>query len=921
VPTPRLGRISASACLAAGLVLGFATRAETTALIADRDTMITTRDDHTSSGATGRVCVGRNGQGSTCRALFHFDVSGIPAGSTVTAAEVDLWIDPNSIAPGGDVDLFPLLEDWGEGGSVAPQGGCQGAAAAQDDATWDFRFYDVGSGAGTAWATRGGTMSFPASATLRVDNVAGVNTWISAQLAADVQGWIDSSGATNFGWLVRQTVEAGSANALRFRTRQNGSTSQRPRLRVTFDPPVVDGACCLPGNTCIDVSAAECLAQGGLFQGVGTSCATTVCIDPTGACCDPSGSCQELTELNCTAGGGSYVGDDESCALADCPIVLEPFVDPLPRPAVAQPITGIPGGEASYTISMREVRQKLHRDLPSTTVWGYGDGPSGATYPGPTIEARVDAPVTIEFVNDLRDLSAPGEPKPLRTDHYLAVAGTAPPPECHIHGAEDRAKTVVHLHGGHVPAVFDGYPEDNYDPGESLTFVYPNDQQPGTIWYHDHALGITRLNVYMGLAGFYLIRDEFEQSLGLPAGEFEIPLAIQDRSFFPDGSLDYPADIQEMFLGDFALVNGVVWPRLDVKQGKYRFRLLNGSGTRSYSMTLNRLGQIGIRNLTFVQIGTDGGLIEAPLPLDEITLAPAERADVIVDFEGLPVGTRVILTNDDPDLPFVMKFVVLDEAGDTGAIPAALRPLRRLEEFDAIRSRDFTLQKSGDACGGIWKINDLGWDDIVEYPQLGTTEIWRFVNPSNVTHPMHMHLVFFQLLDRIPIGGGPPVPPEPSEVGWKDTVRAPPGMITRVIARFEDYSGKYAYHCHILEHEDHEMMRQFWSVEAIELSWDGAGMSWPAQPGATGYDVVRGDLNELVASGGNFFLSSVTETCVAADTGATSFTDPTPVPPGDGFWYLTRAIDAGGTSTYDSGFGSQQDFRDDEIAGSGNDCP
>ena len=191
----------------------------------------------------------------------------------------------------------------------------------------------------------------------------------------------------------------------------------------------------------------------------------------------------------------------------------------------------------------------------------------------------------------------------------------------------------------------------------------------------------------------------------------------------------------------------------------------------------------------------------------------------------------------------------------------------------------------------------------------------------NMMHPMHMHLVMFQVLDRQPIGGGLSIPPDPSETGWKDTARAEAGMITRVIARFEDYPGLFAYHCHIAEHEDQEMMRQFRAVEAIRLDVEPDLLSWSAQPGATGYDVVRGDLLELRATGGNFAFSSVTTTCLGPDVNGTLISDTDPLSPGQGFWYLVRARDAGGQGTYDSGAAAQIDRRDDEIVTSGNDCP
>lgn len=903
--------------------------ADSVDLGASQDTMILDEDEATSNGSGVYTCVGNNGLGWIERGLYLFDVSSIPAGSTVTDVALSLWVAPNSGGSASSVDLHLLLESWGEGSSDAPSGECAGTEAEDNDATWNYRFYDAGSGGGSPWSNLGGTFFSPASASQSVTNSAAEFTWSSSQMIADVQGWVNSGGATNFGWLLKKPLEDSSGNSLRFRSRQNSQISQRPKLSVTFTPPPAEGACCQLGATCSELTSTQCMTLGGTYQGGGTTCAMTTCVDPTGACCDPAGTCSSESQLDCQAAGAVYQGDDESCGMVDCPIVLEPFVDALPLPAVAQPTSGSAGATASYTIAMREVQQQLHRDLPPTTVWGYGDGPTGASFPGPTIEAGVHQPVTIDFVNDLRESDAPGSP--LRVDHYLEVAGTEPPPACHIHGAQDKAKAVVHLHGGHVPAAVDGYPEDNYEPGNSLQFVYPNNQPPATIWYHDHALGITRLNVYMGLAGFYLIRDGFEQGLGLPSGEFEIPLAIQDRSFNPDGTLSYPADIQEVFFGDFVLVNGKVWPYLEVKQGKYRFRMLNGSGSRTYRMTLDRLGVPGDADLPFTQIGTDGGLLPAPLTFDELTLAPAERADVIIDFEALPIGSEVVLTNDAPApfpgaegigvIPKVMKFVVSPGVGHVAAVPAALRPVESIPQSASIRTRDFRLRKVDDACGGIWLINDLKWDDITEYPQLGTTEIWRFINPSSVMHPMHMHLVFFQVLDRIPIGGGPAVPPAANELGWKDTVRADPGMITRVIARFEDYAGKYAYHCHILEHEDHEMMRQFWSVEAIDLSLTGGDITWSAQPGAVGYDVIRGDLGQLRSTAGDYGAAPVAVTCLANNTASTAVSSGGDPSAGAGYFYLTRAVEAEGAATYDSGSSSQSGLRDAEIAASGNDCP
>jgi spore coat protein A, manganese oxidase len=420
--------------------------------------------------------------------------------------------------------------------------------------------------------------------------------------------------------------------------------------------------------------------------------------------------------------------------------------------------------------------------------------------------------VTVKWINDLRDTSGA-----LRTNHYLAVDTCLHGPD--MEGAKPR--TVVHLHGGKVAQKDDGYPEETFLPGESRTNFYPNNQPAATIWFHDHALGITRLNVYMGLAGLYLIRDAAENALGLPAGAYEIPLVIQDRKFRADGSLVYPATWDEHFFGDTIIVNGKVWPYLIVNQGKYRFRIVDGSTSRAYTLALSSGG-------TIYQIGSDGGMLPAPVPLSELTLLPGERADVIIDFASYTNGAEVLLTNGAPApfpgspgagvIPYVMKFIVTNIIGHTAPLPATLRSIGRLYETNAFTQREFILKKSADACTGAkWLINDLSWDDITEFPVLGTTEVWSFINRSGVAHPMHLHLVLMQILDRQPflftndmvVPTAARVPPTPNEAGWKDTVRANPSEITRVIMRFDGFAGRYPYHCHIIEHEDHEMMRQF----------------------------------------------------------------------------------------------------------------
>lgn len=339
----------------------------------------------------------------------------------------------------------------------------------------------------------------------------------------------------------------------------------------------------------------------------------------------------------------------------------------------------------------------------------------------------------------------------------------------------------------------------------------------------------------------YIIRNEQEDSPGLPSGKYEIPLIIQDKSFNEDGSLFYPRTVDNPppefpnpsiipgFVGDFIVVNGKIWPYLEVEQRKYRFRILNASNQRFYRMRLDS-GQ------PFVQIGSDGGLLQRPVTVDEITIAPAERVDVIIDFSEQPVGSNIILTNTartpfdfgappDPNTTgLIMQFRVISREGtDESQVPKFLTTVKRFNESEAKRTRDITLDVTQDRYGRLmFMLNDHMYiDKITENPMLGDIEIWRIINSGIAVHPIHIHLVQFQILDRIPFDveaynlkgqirfTGDPEPPLPGEQGWKDTVQAFPGFVTRVIMRFAPYIGRYVYHCHILEHEDYDMMRQF----------------------------------------------------------------------------------------------------------------
>lgn len=486
---------------------------------------------------------------------------------------------------------------------------------------------------------------------------------------------------------------------------------------------------------------------------------------------------------------------------------LVKFVDPLVVPRVLQPAS-----DKVLEIAMTELRQKLHRDLDPTLLWGYN-----GVYPGPTVEVTKNQRVAIRWANRL--------PPRHRLEIDGCLHGTKSTRE---HEAPPRA--VVHVHGARVPPQSDGYPEATLLPGQTATYDYPNIQNSTTLWYHDHALGITRLNVYLGLAGVYLIRDASETRLNLPSGAYEIPLVIQDRSFKSDASLYYPEEWQEEFFGDAILVNGKVWPYLNVEPRKYRFRILNGSNSRTYTLALDS-GQ------PFYQIGTDAGLLVEPVEIARLTLTSGERADVIVDFSKRKGELHLI--NSAP-APFpgdpgqgvireVLQFRVSGVTGDDSALPSKLEQSLRLREDAAVKFRTFNLDMLEEKprcteAGFRWLINGLGWDDITEYPEIGTTEVWSLFNLSREVHPIHLHLVHFQILDRQPLMSDPsregfflpkalpgskPEPAQPNETGWKDTFRSMPGEVTRIIAKFESFTGKYPYHCHILEHEDHEMMRQF----------------------------------------------------------------------------------------------------------------
>jgi spore coat protein A len=534
---------------------------------------------------------------------------------------------------------------------------------------------------------------------------------------------------------------------------------------------------------------------------------------------------------------------------------LAPWADALPIPPVIRPVANaaFPGADY-YEITMAAGQHRFHRDLPPARTWGYG----GAAYLGPTLETRSGQPSVIKWINQL----PPDHPLPV--DYSLVWADPAG------RGADADPSTpsgpipvVPHLHGGPTLPQFDGHPEAWWTPGGARrghhyvgdVYRYANNVQAATLWYHDHAMGITRLNVYQGLAGVYLVRDDVEAALGLPTGRYEVPIVLQDRFLSPQGALMYPAAgvsphhpvwMPEAF-ADLPVVNGKVQPHLDVEPRRYRLRLLNGSNARFYALWLE--GAKG--TVPLVQVGTEGSFLPEPVVRERLLLATGERADVLVDFSGLPVGATLVLRNDArapypsgdaAPLPELMQFRIARarDGSDRSATPDALR-LPRMASLPAggATRRAFVMSEEHDTK--VLLLNgERFMDPVRDRVRAGAIEIWEYVNLTPDAHPMHMHLVQYQVLDRQAIDAeglakewkpgealelkdylrGAPQPPPPHERGWKDTAIANPGEVLRIIARFDRPLGEielprglatpqYVHHCHILEHEDNEMMRPF----------------------------------------------------------------------------------------------------------------
>jgi spore coat protein A len=566
---------------------------------------------------------------------------------------------------------------------------------------------------------------------------------------------------------------------------------------------------------------------------------------------------------------GTFVFTEEAQAVTTS-ARLTPFQDALPIPPVLT--------EANPQLLIQQTNHQFHQALPPVPVWGYnfpGVKDPTATpnfgYLGPTIVAQRGTPKTVTYKNELP------------TKHLLNVDPTI----TQMRGKPTNSRILTHLHGGHITAQADGNPyATQVDILSTMTQTadYQNDQEAAHLWYHDHALGITRLNVMAGLAGVYLLRDSGpfgdngnggnfpdEPGRALPSGvdglnnPCEVPLVIQDRAFAKDGRIKYPAQWTPEFFGDVVCVTGKVWPKHIVEQRQYRMRILNGSNSRFYNLKLTDGAGNATTGATMTQIGTDGGFLAAPVDITTsgLLIGPGERADVIFDFRGISgivnlvdngVGLPTVSPQPPLAQPEIMQFQVRAQGPETDVtLPDKLRETTPFEvpPVPGATKRYLTLEEAlagGRAVPQAVLLNGMHFaDPVTERPSLNSTEDWWLANLSADTHPIHLHLVQFEIVERRVLdvaayqaaltaarngaGGAPFVvgqdgqatlvtpenpeqyfgadlPVDPNEKGPKDTVRANPMEATHIRAHF-DIVGKYVWHCHILEHEDNDMMRPY----------------------------------------------------------------------------------------------------------------
>jgi FtsP/CotA-like multicopper oxidase with cupredoxin domain len=404
------------------------------------------------------------------------------------------------------------------------------------------------------------------------------------------------------------------------------------------------------------------------------------------------------------------------------------------------------------------------------------------SYPAPTVQVERGSTFTVKFINQLSEPS------------------------------------TIHWHGLIVPELMDGHPKDAVQPGASYTYSFPVLQRAGTYLYHSHAFMRTAAQVYKGFAGFFIVTDASESTLGLPTGGFDVSLVIQDRRSVDVPQFAYnptPMDVMSGFLGDLPLVNGTPDAYLEVSRTLYRFRLLNGSNARVYKVGLSD-------NHLFHILATDGGLKDQAVEATSFMLSPGERVEILMDFSSYAIGQSVILKS----LPFtqgigqypqgvemnLLRFDVTGNAKSGGIVPASLPPLTYHDASNVVRTRTFALTS---AMMGGHKINNVSFDlkRIDEEVPTHQLEEWVIVNETDEHHPMHIHGLLFQVHSR----NGNTILPA-SEKGWKDTVLVNPRDTVKVLVRFDDYAGVYLFHCHNLEHEDDGMMLNIRVITSTDIA-------------------------------------------------------------------------------------------------------
>ncbi|XVF85332.1 hypothetical protein PTKIN_Ptkin17bG0109300 [Pterospermum kingtungense] len=533
---------------------------------------------------------------------------------------------------------------------------------------------------------------------------------------------------------------------------------------------------------------------------------------------------------------------------------LEMFVDELhdmPRIQGFHVVNGTPKPK-SLTIGMFKKKWKFHRDFPSTPVFAYGASRRTATVPGPTIEALHAIDTYVTWKNHLP------------SKHILPWDPTIPTAV-----TKKGVPTVVHLHGGILEPASDGNSNSWFTAGfkekgptwSKRTYHYNNNQQPGNLWYHDHAMGLTRVNLLAGLIGAYIIRHpDVEGPLKLPFGhEFDRPLIVFDRSFRKDGRIymnstgNNPSihpQWQPEYFGDAIIVNGKAWPKMKVRRRKYRFRIINASNARFFRFFFSN-------GLEFIHVASDSSYLGEPVMTNETLLAPSEIADVVVDFSKSKTD-EAVLANDAP-YPFpsgdpvnesngkVMKFIIKKKREvDTWRVPKNLIKYPSSNLSTVSHTRYITMYEytsDVDEPTHLY-INGKPYEaPVTETPKEGTSEIWNVINLTKDNHPMHIHLGLFTVLDQTELvkeeefkecmskmndaikcqvskyARGKKKEVAAHEKGWKNVYKMMPGYVTKILVRFSyihsntsysfDPTGMpgYVYHCHILDHEDNAMMR------------------------------------------------------------------------------------------------------------------